>query len=180
MPFPKGGLPRGACTKCGATVAMTKSGPYKHTCGSTGKMVCRGCGEAKPVEEFYVDSSRPRGRVARCKECYSETQSNVTRLKPYRRESEAKGSAAIRGIEWDLTREQFMFFWQKPCHYCGDEIQTVGLDRFDNKKGYTVENIVPCCGTCNRMKLEMSASEFLSRCEKIVARANASIACKGK
>lgn len=40
-------------------------------------------------------------------------------------------------------------FWQKPCTYCREPIETIGLDRIDNSKGYTVSNIVSCCTLCN-------------------------------
>lgn len=40
-------------------------------------------------------------------------------------------------------------YWQKPCTYCGDKIDTIGLDRIDNDKGYAVDNVVSCCFDCN-------------------------------
>lgn len=133
--------------------------------------LCRGCWVEKPGSEFYRDRSRPRGRVARCKTCYSDTQKNVTNIKPYRREGYAKGNARKRGIEYGLTREQFMSFWQKPCSYCGDQIETIGLDRIDNAKGYVMDNVVPCCGGCNGMKSSMSREAFIERCRKVTANA---------
>jgi 5-methylcytosine-specific restriction endonuclease McrA len=31
--------------------------------------MCSGCGEVKPLDQFYRDRSRPSGRQSRCKEC---------------------------------------------------------------------------------------------------------------
>ena len=32
--------------------------------------------------------------------------------------------------------------------YCGDT-EDIGLDRIDNTKGHTKDNVVPCCYICN-------------------------------
>ena len=37
-----------------------------------------------------------------------------------------------------------------------------GLDRVDNSIGYILENVVPCCVTCNSMKMAMSYNEFIT------------------
>jgi hypothetical protein len=42
-----------------------------------------------------------------------------------------------------------------------------GLDRIDNAKPYTMENVVPCCATCNRAKLNLTVEEFLARIKSI-------------
>ena len=39
-----------------------------------------------------------------------------------------KGVAKIRNIPFNLTKEDFIRFWQKPCIYCGQKIDTIGLD----------------------------------------------------
>jgi len=82
--------------------------------------------------------------------------------------SSCKGGAKARDLQWDLTFEQFMMFWRKPCFYCGSEIETIGLDRIDNKKGYVLDNVVSCCLWCNNWKGIMSQDDFLSHCHKIV------------
>ncbi len=69
-----------------------------------------------------------------------------------------------------LTFDEFMTFWQEPCHYCGDEIKTIGLDRVNNDIGYIAENIVPCCRVCNRMKNDQGLVEFKDRCKRISKR----------
>ena len=36
----------------------------------------------------------------------------------------------------------------QPCIYCGST-KDIGLDRIDNKKGHSKDNVVPCCYICN-------------------------------
>ncbi|HEC67150.1 MAG TPA: hypothetical protein ENI23_17875 [bacterium] len=43
----------------------------------------------------------------------------------------------------------------------------MGLDRVDNKKGYELENCVPCCKICNSMKMTMDKDEFLKHIKRI-------------
>jgi hypothetical protein len=132
--------------------------------------VCVKCGEQKTEADFYRDNIHARGHVSRCKECYAEKVREITVLKPYRREQSIKGGAKARGLPYELTREQFMDLWQRPCFYCGDRVPSIGLDRIDSAKGYVPGNVVPCCATCNRMKSNMDFSEFLYHCAKITAR----------
>lgn len=86
---------------------------------------------------------------------------------PKNKYSTYKRSAIKRRINWDLTFEQFKTFWQKSCYYCGDKIETIGLDRIDNSKGYNLDNIVSCCKMCNKMKLNYSEKDFINHCKKI-------------
>lgn len=79
-----------------------------------------------------------------------------------------KGGARHRGIEFTLTKEQFLSFWQKPCYYTGRPITTIGLDRVDNSKGYTMDNVVPCCKDVNLAKRALSAEAFLALCKDVV------------
>lgn len=37
-----------------------------------------------------------------------------------------------------------------------------GIDRKHNEVGYTAENVVPCCKTCNRAKQAMPYEEFMA------------------
>lgn len=79
-----------------------------------------------------------------------------------------KSGSKARGIGFVLSLEQFMRYWQQPCHYCGDVVPTIGLDRVDSDKGYTPENIVSCCEHCNYMKLEYPKELFFEHCFKIL------------
>lgn len=51
----------------------------------------------------------------------------------------------------ELSFEEFQSFWQKPCLTCGQDIATLGIDRWDNEKSYTLENCVPMCFVCNKI-----------------------------
>jgi 5-methylcytosine-specific restriction endonuclease McrA len=80
-----------------------------------------------------------------------------------------------KGKSWNITEEEFYNTTQKSCFYCGvspsqrrkgkgnghDFIYN-GIDRVDSKKGYTLDNIVPCCRNCNIAKNDMTTKEFLS------------------
>lgn len=83
-----------------------------------------------------------------------------------------KSNAKVRFILWDLTEEEFIAFWQLPCTYCGDNIETIGLDRVDNQEGYNMSNVIPCCTRCNRMKSDMGCREFIDHCRKIICNKN--------
>lgn len=80
-----------------------------------------------------------------------------------------RGNAKRRGIGFNLTMEQFKGFWKKPCYYTGENINTIGIDRLDNSKGYMVNNCVSCCKQVNMMKGKMSKMDFIKIC-KIIAR----------
>ena len=86
---------------------------------------------------------------------------------PSRKYHTYRQSAKSRNIPFELTMDQFMTFWQKPCHYCTDPIATIGLDRMDNALGYVMQNVVPCCTSCNKAKLRMSPDAYIAQCTRV-------------
>lgn len=76
--------------------------------------------------------------------------------------------AREREIGFDLTFEEFkQHFWQQDCFYCHEKIETVGIDRIDNKKGYSLSNLIPCCKICNLMRRILTQEEFIKKCKLI-------------
>ena len=85
-----------------------------------------------------------------------------------------KHSAKQRGYIWDLTNNQVEKLSSQSCHYCGAapslRSKSVyngicsfnGLDRVDNERGYTIDNVVPACSRCNKGKNNLSEDEFLA------------------
>lgn len=78
-----------------------------------------------------------------------------------------KNGAKRRGLEWQLTKEDFEEYWNKNCFYCNNEISTIGIDRIDSTKGYVKDNIKPCCSLCNTIKLDLTYNEFIGQIIKI-------------
>ena len=77
-----------------------------------------------------------------------------------------KCNAENRGIKFLLTKEQAMTICEQDCFYCGKK-RCLGIDRLDNSKDYTIENCVPCCGCCNRMKMDLTPTFFFQQINKI-------------
>ena len=96
-----------------------------------------------------------------------------------------KKSAKNRGYDFNLTMAEFESIITKPCIYCG-ATKTIhrtrkgenggfaytGIDRYDNTKGYTLKNCVPCCSICNRMKTNLSINKFEEQITKILNNKN--------
>lgn len=88
-------------------------------------------------------------------------------------------SARARGYEFNLTEEETVKLFKDNCHYCGESpsnrtgkqigkiVPTNGIDRKDNSIGYSIDNCVPCCKYCNKMKLYHSYEDFTSHILKI-------------
>lgn len=78
--------------------------------------------------------------------------------------------------EFLLTFGEVVSITSSNCYYCGAKpLSSVlshvkryngdylhnGIDRVDNSTGYTLDNCVPCCWKCNRMKSAMTHNEFI-------------------
>lgn len=92
-----------------------------------------------------------------------------------------KRNAYKKNLLFGLTREQVRELISSDCYYCGSEpsnshishghkITYQGIDRMDNTKGYTPNNVVPCCIVCNKMKKALSHDEFLLHIHRIASR----------
>lgn len=88
--------------------------------------------------------------------------------------SHYKYHAVERGLVFDIDIDTFTDYTQRVCEYCGNEPSQVGrkktrgngayiyngIDRKDNTKGYTLENIATCCKVCNYAKHIMNEKDF--------------------
>ena len=115
-----------------------------------------------------------------CPKCYSPNNKNSNKKdsnNPLIRYDHYKSGAKKRNIKFNLTEEQFYSFWQKSCTYCGDKIETIGLDRINSEKGYDMSNVVPCCATCNWMKIDKSTEDWIVHIKKILSHMEKTNAC---
>lgn len=112
-------------------------------------------------------------------------------------ESKYRGRALSKGREYLLTREQFRTLVTSNCSWCNEKpplknkyfklsgekmpsysntnddwaakqwVPLNGIDRRDNTKGYTLENSVSCCESCNEMKSCYPENYFMDHINKI-------------
>lgn len=148
--------------ECGQTTLAEKS---KVKCGATRSC---GCLQKEMRKNLGSKFKKPNGEAA-FNECYGKY----------------KKSAYERGYVFELSKPEFLEIILKPCIYCGRALTSeknknkkhcngtfkyTGIDRYDNKKGYTKDNCVPCCSVCNRMKSDMDVDQFESMLTMIMSR----------
>lgn len=79
---------------------------------------------------------------------------------------QVKRSALQAGRTFIFTEPDYeKFFYKQPCFYCGEE--STGIDRVDSSKDYLMDNCIPCCIKCNRMKMDKTFEEFIDQINKI-------------
>lgn len=98
-----------------------------------------------------------------------------------------KKHAETRGLSFRITDNHARKLFESPCYYCAAELSNYqpvraklktdmggysynGIDRLDNKKGYTVKNCVPCCKACNKAKDTMTPDDFIQLAHAIAKR----------
>ena len=92
-----------------------------------------------------------------------------------------KSNARIRGIAFELTRDQFRSVITQNCYYCGEMPSNPektgegtflfnGIDRINNDLNYSFENSISCCKICNHAKRQMTATEFIHWVARVHAR----------
>src|SRR5215831_11219486 len=69
---------------------------------------------------------------------------------PHYRWVQTRGHARQRGLPFALSYADFVAAADGPCAYCGEPLPYLSLDLVDNRRGYEMDNVVPCCIVCNR------------------------------
>lgn len=132
------------------------------------------CGGVKPIS---ITSLR-NGSSSSCG-CLSHEMTSKRSSKPRGYASAIstyhlyKTSAKKRGLSFLLSRDKLIEICESNCFYCGTEPKQIvnlrgangswtrnGIDRVDNKLGYTDDNVVSCCKSCNRAKSSLSLGDF--------------------
>lgn len=111
-------------------------------------------------------------------ECANQ-EKMLTRRQKYRHSLSArykkyKTGADERDLTFSLSLEEFDEITKQPCFYCGDLPEDqfgnkfTGIDRIDSNEGYDIDNVIPCCFVCNRMKSNYDFLEWTMHLQKIV------------
>lgn len=96
-----------------------------------------------------------------------------------------KSGAKRRNFNFELTNVEFKELIESNCHYCNrhpsntektivnkeyklyEEKVYNGIDRIDSSIGYVKENCVTACYLCNKLKMDLSYSDFLNLVKNI-------------
>ncbi len=132
------------------------------------KKRCAQCNFEKPRKAFRTKTSLTRTLRSICNIC------DNLRLNANRKRSRASGLDRARwiltdskhsdkrnGRTCDLTKEIIEALIVTGCAYCGDTNTMIGLDRKDNSKGHTVDNVTPACTRCNMIRRDMPLDAWL-------------------
>lgn len=141
---------------------------------------CKTCNQEKSILEFSFQNKGKNIRRNSCKVCLKEYDRSYNKSsvgQRVRREYDSspqrqfymyKLAAKRRNHFFNLTFEEFVSFQNKDCFYCGTSLDKISLDRDNNKIGYVLENLIPCCSQCNFLKGKLENKEiFLSHIKKI-------------
>ena len=157
---------------------------------------CTKCKESKKLDKFGKDKYLKDKHCSRCKECKKKESREYSRTNPekikahyannrevllaeclkYNKTVEGKYRRAVarnkkKGFTEVMTLEQYkQVVSSGECFYCKEQnlpAQGAGLDRVDSSKPYILENVVPCCETCNQAKNSLSTEDFFSHIHKI-------------
>jgi len=149
------------------------------------------CGKQKVVEGVYLRSRRLKFAVScGCHKLkalqdkrYIYPQGYIGLKCLY---ANYKRRAKNKKIEFSIPFETFKALTSQNCVYCKSEpLQEIyqrksssdnieytkysynGLDRIDSSLGYTIDNVVPCCGICNTAKREFPVERLLQWIDRI-------------
>jgi hypothetical protein len=108
--------------------------------------------EADKIAKKLYDQS-PAGRAGERKE----------KRKPKNRFKSSIRQAKQRDLSWTISFEEWQKIVEKPCYYCnghlGVSVTGSGLDRINNSVGYELDNVISCCGTCNKSRNALFSME---------------------
>ena len=122
---------------------------------------CSNCNELKPRNEFGKHKGNKDGLTYYCRACinnrnlkFNKTVAGQWRYRKY--------DASRKGREFKITQEQYEMIVKDStgCYLCGNNKVQLGLDRVDNSRGYTIDNIAPCCSPCNTSKGALTLQEW--------------------
>lgn len=150
---------------------------------------CTKCGRELPLSEFYKNKKMKDGLQYWCKEC--DSQHNKQWRAEHKEEKaayDAERRATLDGHAYTIRQgnlkedrkrgrcgkdedplpslDYYIWALQQRDFYDGNQYHwsEMGLDRIDNSKPHTIDNVVPCSAKNNRRRQKMPFEEF---CELI-------------
>lgn len=90
-----------------------------------------------------------------------------------------RSKARSKKTPFEISFEFFLHLVKMPCYICGKSnsnkqgrrgttVRYNGLDRVNNSKGYIEGNVMPCCKTCNKQKLDHNLEDYFLHIARIL------------
>ena len=73
----------------------------------------------------------------------------------------SKRSDIVHNRENNLTKDFVEDAIKTGCNYCGDKETKMTMDRIDNNKGHTIDNVIAACYRCNIIRRSMPYNAWL-------------------
>ena len=158
------------CKSCG--VKYLPNSPRQKYC-------VKGCSKRQLPDRHCVGCDSifdpGHGRRIWCSEkCYELHHEDPGILEIKQKFTDYKKRAIKEDRSWELCYNDFTKLLRQGCYYCDG--RGGGIDRVDNRLGYTLDNSVSCCRRCNMMKSDMSLKDFVYRCQQVAANSQKSLA----
>ena len=158
--------------------------------------ICTKCKKEKTLDQFYKGIDKDNLTYP-CKDCikiyYKE---NKVKINEYRKIYDLtskriygilKNNTRNRGKELIITEEDFVNWYnnqEKICHYCKRTLEEIkqdikenkkfknrlSIDRKDNNKGYTLDNMALACRRCNSIKSDYFTEQEMIEIGKLLKR----------
>jgi len=80
--------------------------------------------------------------------------------------SSYKNRAIKKELEFLITNQDYHHIIMNNCYLCGksnNDNHTNGIDRFDNMKGYLIDNLKSCCCECNYIKKDYEFDDIINK-----------------
>ena len=159
----------------GELIALRPLDEHNHNCTIMWECECKACGAIIKRASTKLRNSEVKSCGCLEHKRSVRTPKGLSGLNALL--SSYKSAARSRGLDWELTKEQFKELTIQDCTYCGIEPKQIkvgsigaakehgkyiynGVDRVDNTEGYTLANCVPCCEICNKAKRNLTQEEF--------------------
>ena len=130
--------------------------PYRSD-SKTHRKSCRNCETQKRKSRSFAGTTTPEFKDRRRRR--DRISSKRHRADPKNTASyivkNSKRSDVVHNRENNLTKDFVEAAIANGCSYCGDKETKMTMDRIDNTKGHTTDNVVAACYRCNMIRRSM-------------------------
>lgn len=163
----------------GRLKVIRRGNDYHHKSGTLISWICKcKCGNTKDILAYQLTSGKTRS----CG-CLRKQINKIKFFKGYndisgKHWSSVRGAAKRRCLQFDITIKDVWNLYIKQNKLCAisgisvqfnldNKLTTASIDRIDNTKGYTLDNIQILHKTINIMKNNLEQNYFIEICNKI-------------